>query len=409
VIKLPHANASDSNVGRFRREVRIQAGLHHRNIVPIWHYDVDSAQPFFVMPRAIESLRDRLDHGEFGPDLIPLIKDVAHGLEHAHTQGVVHRDVTPENILIFEDIDGIYAAVADFGHGRLLERDTPAITRTDQRMGKEGYVSPEQYQNAKSVDARTDIYALGCILGEALTGKHPKALRDEDIPQDYAYIFHRARRQNPVERYQSVSAFLKALEEAESGIDRVEHPCITLRQLADKLEEAPRATPKDVHHLTRVIITQSKDEGVLRGFLPRLSLKILRLIFTYEREALERLVEAYDHSISGPLDAGYADTISDFYEKLYGLGSSRAIQIRIMERIPQLYQYNRPRAGEVLVHIVNTTRDTAALMGLRTVLSHNPQALAWCAKHLIDSHIPSELHDLFQSVILAESNGSRPA
>jgi serine/threonine protein kinase len=353
------------------------------------------------MPRAAESLRDCLDHGEFGLDLLPFIKDVAHGLEYAHKRGIIHRDLTPENILIFRDEDGTYAAIGDFGHGRLLDRDTPAITQTNQRMGKEGYVAPEQYQNAKSVDARADIYALGCILGEILTGKHPRALRDDEIPQDYAYIFHRARRQNPDERYQSASDFLKALEEAESGLDHVDPPCITLRALEDKLEEASQPNNKDIRNLARILISQREDEGVLRGHLPRIPLKILRMLFTHERETLEQLVEAYDQSISDPLDSGYADIIATFYENLYKLGDSRTIRIRIMERLPRLYNYDRPKAGAALARIVNATRDRAALMALRTELLRNPHALAWCAKYLMNSHIPSELRELFQNAIPA--------
>jgi len=399
VLKLPHSGASDTTVSRFRREVRIQARLHHRNIVPIWHYDVDSTQPFFVMPRATESLRDILEHNEFGLELIPFIKDVAHGLEHAHKQGVVHRDLTPENILIFPDDNGAYAAIGDFGHGRLLDRDTPAITRTNQRMGKEGYVPPEQYQSAKNADARADIYALGCILGEVLTGKHPRALRDDEIPQDYAYIFHKTRRQNPDERYQSVSEFLKALEEVENELDHVEPPCLTLQRLEDKVEDASQANRKDIQNLAKLLISQSRDEGVLRGRLPRLSSKALRLLFTYERETLERLVEIYDHSISVHFDNGYADIVSAFYGNLHESSDSRAIQIRIIERLPLLYHYNRPQTGETLARIVDATRDRAALMALRTVLLRNPHALAWCAKHLIDSHIPAELRELLQSTL----------
>lgn len=397
VLKRPLQSASQADIERFRREVRIQAGLNHRHIVPIWAYDVDSENPSFIMPRAEESLRDRLEHGEFGPGLLFIIRDVARGLEHAHSKGIIHRDVTPENMLVFQDEHGPYGAIADFGHGRRLERDTPALTHTRQRMGKEGYVSPEQYQDAKHVDARSDVYALGCVLGEVLTGKHPRALGEDEVPEDYAYVVHRARRHNPADRYQSVAELLKAIEDAERGAGRIEHPSIAIRKLEAALEAVPQVSGSDVGRLANLLVNHSQDADVLRGRLPRLSGQLLHALFMHEREALERLVECYDRSIATEMHPWYADVVADFYEKLYGLGASRAIQIRIMERLPQLARYERPQVGEVLARLVNATRDSAALMGLRDGLMRDSKAASWCAKYLLESRLPSDLREFLQA------------
>lgn len=398
VLKCPLPGASQADIERFRREVRLQAGLNHRNIVPIWAHDVDSREPCFIMPRAEESLRERLQHGEYGPESLFIIKDVARGLDHAHRNGVIHRDVTPENILVFQDEHGPYGTIADFGHGRRLERDSPALTHTRSRMGKEGYVSPEQYQDAKNVDARTDVYALGCVLGEVLTGKHPRALGEDDLPQDYAYIFHKARRHDPSERFQTVAEFLKALEDAECGAARIEHPSITLRKLEAALDGGPAVAARGARQLAGLLVNHAQDAHVLRGRFPRLSMNLLRALFTHEREALEHLVESYDRSMSGDLDAGYVDVVADFYEKLYELGASLSIQIRIMERLPLLARYERPRVGEVLARLVKTTGNGAPLMGLRESLMRDPRAAAWCAKYLLDSRLPSDLREFLQKL-----------
>ncbi|NOK17486.1 serine/threonine protein kinase [Corallococcus carmarthensis] len=407
VLKCPLDGASRENIERFRREVRIQANLSHRNIVPIWNYYVDSDAPYFIMPRATESLRERLEHGEFGPSSLFIIKDVARGLDYAHRQGVIHRDVTPENMLLFKDATGLYGAIADFGHGRRLDRDTPALTHTRQRMGKEGYVSPEQYQNAKHVDQRSDIYALGCVLGEILTGKHPRAFVEDELPQDYAYVVHKARRHNPADRFQTVADFLKAVEDAEHGSGDIDHPSLLLRKLETTLDGAPSLTASNARRLAGMLINHAQDEHVLRGRLPRMSTTLLRALFIHEREALEHLFETYDRSISGELHPWYVDLVAGFYERVFKAGTSRVIQIRIMERLPQLARYDRPHVGEVLARLVNVARDNAALMSLRDGLMRDPKAAAWCAPYLRDCRLPSGIREFIQGSTASEL-GSTP-
>ena len=136
------------------------------------------------------------------------------GLRYAHEQGVLHRDIKPDNVLLFRNGPGLTAALSDFGLGRRLERDTPTLTPTDVGMGTPGYMAPEQYLNAKDVDERADIYSMGRVLFHILSGGPPPAYMDIDlslVDAKYAYILRKATYEDPERRYRTLGEFLDEL------------------------------------------------------------------------------------------------------------------------------------------------------------------------------------------------------
>ncbi len=147
---------------RFVREIEIAAGLTHPHILPL--YDSGEANGFlyYVMPYIEgESLRDRLDREGKLPleDLIRLTDEVAAALSYAHEQGIVHRDVKPENIML----SGGRAVVADFGIARAVTAaGGERLTGTGFAIGTPAYMSPEQAMGLEEVDARSDVYSMGC-------------------------------------------------------------------------------------------------------------------------------------------------------------------------------------------------------------------------------------------------------
>ena len=162
---------------RFLREVEFAARLQHPHILPVFDSGrIGEATFYYVMPYVQgESLRQRLDHA--GPlpveEALRLAREVADALGYAHGQGIVHRDIKPENILLAAD----HAVVADFGIARAIEGGTgerdEALTATGFSLGTPTYMSPEQAHGSAELDGRTDIYSLGCVLYEMLTGAPP--------------------------------------------------------------------------------------------------------------------------------------------------------------------------------------------------------------------------------------------
>lgn len=173
-IKVLHPELAASVTGaRFLREIQIAAGLAHPHIVPVHDSGEADGLLYFVMRfQEGESLRALLERE--GPLPIPraisIARDVAEGLTYAHARGVIHRDIKPANILLTGD----HAVIADFGVARAFEAATMVdMTTTSAVLGTPLYMSPEQVAANPDIDGRSDVYSLGCVLYEMLTGETP--------------------------------------------------------------------------------------------------------------------------------------------------------------------------------------------------------------------------------------------
>ena len=175
VIKvLPPEMAASVNIERFRREIQLAASLQHPHIVPVHAAAQVGDLFYYTMPLVEgESLRTKLAReGELPVgDAVRILQDVADGLAYAHAHGVVHRDIKPDNILI----SGHHAVVTDFGVAKAVSAATgeSSLTSIGVALGTPAYMSPEQASADPHVDHRADIYAVGAMAYEMLTGQPP--------------------------------------------------------------------------------------------------------------------------------------------------------------------------------------------------------------------------------------------
>src|SRR4051794_18783583 len=161
---------------RFEREARVAAGLDHPNVVPLFAAGEVEGQLYLSMRhvdgtdlKTLLQQRGRLDY----PEATAIVAQVGSALDAAHAGGLVHRDVKPGNILLARTGEGGYHAyLTDFGITKDSSSQTVGLTNTGQWVGTVDYISPEQL-NSSSIDARSDVYSLGCVLYQALSGQSP--------------------------------------------------------------------------------------------------------------------------------------------------------------------------------------------------------------------------------------------
>ena len=219
---------------RFLAEIRTTARLQHPHILPLLDSGDAGGLLYYVMPVVTgETLRARLERERLLPipDAVRVAREVASALDYAHRQGVIHRDVKPENILLH---DGS-ALVADFGIALAVQSaGGQRMTQTGLSLGTPQYMSPEQAMGERAIDARTDIYALGAVTYEMLTGDPPftgstvqsivaKVLTDrpapirttrDTVPEHVEGAVMMALAKLPADRFESAKGFADALQDA---------------------------------------------------------------------------------------------------------------------------------------------------------------------------------------------------
>src|SRR5216117_716231 len=234
VVKvLPPELAAGVSAERFEREIRLAAALQHPHIVPLLTAGSQGDLLYYVMPHiAGESLRARIAHERELPvgDTVRILRDVSDALAYAHGHGIVHRDVKPDNVLL----SGKHALVTDFGVAKAVSNSSGAATLTSLGMalGTPAYMAPEQAAGDPNVDHRADLYAVGAVGYELLTGRSPfgglspqgmlaaqvTAAPDpvtqhrDSVPPALANLIMRCLAKHPADRPQSAEELVSQLE-----------------------------------------------------------------------------------------------------------------------------------------------------------------------------------------------------
>lgn len=313
VVKvLPPEMAAGVNAERFRREIQLAAQLQHPHIVPLLHAASRGDLVYYTMPLVEgESLRVRLTReGELPiPDAVRILRDVADALAYAHAHGVVHRDIKPDNVLI----SGRHAVVTDFGVAKAVSAasGSSGLTSLGVALGTPAYMAPEQAAAEPGVDHRADIYALGAVAYEILTGRppftapsaqmvlaaqvtqtpEPVAAHRAAVPAALAELVMRCLEKRPADRWQSA-------EEVRQQLDVLATPSGgSTPTVARRAEGATRPRRRAVLWAAGVLLLVAATFGLVWWLRPVAARPTL-VVLPFE-------------NVGAPADAYFADGISE--------------------------------------------------------------------------------------------------
>jgi serine/threonine-protein kinase len=268
----PDLGKTPGAAGRFEREIRLAAKLHHPHILGLHDSGIAGDLLYYVMPFVKgESVRDRIDREGMLPvdDAVAIALEVNDALGYAHSQGVIHRDIKPENVLLSEG----GALVADFGIAKAMSdaRTSGAITASGVVVGTPAYLAPEQAAADPNVDERADIYAVGAMAYEMLAGEElfvglsphrqlmahamktpiPLTERRDELPPALEQLIMKCLAKDPASRPPSAQAMLQALDSIATAGGRV-------RPSAMGPVNTPRGPVATIADMFRSIITHRR-------------------------------------------------------------------------------------------------------------------------------------------------------
>lgn len=396
VLQAKHKNSGDmvafkrptswdpESAGRLKREVQEQGRIKHRHVMQI--LDRSKSFRWFTMPLAVGSfysLREGLDDA----DLARVIDEAAQGLDAAHSLGLVHRDVTPKNILAMNESGGYRWVVADWGLVRRpLGETTKARTGMKQAFGTDGFAAPELWDDAhNNASVLTDIYSLGRVAAWAVTGRWPKPNVSLEPEGPWRQLVRSATHNDPLRRPQSMLEFRNLLASALAASGDLSK---TPLDRANEIKELVRAGNMDaVRELSEIAISQPREVDVFFDILPLMPHAAVVMLVSERADDVQVIVDGIRDSFTGAAwgrrSYDHANVVLKWIENVarvaaaqgkLGLLEDASVALfeadAYWERFPQ-----RRRTQDWILTLVGSQADTVARSLLRL-----PGAVKWYTK-----------------------------
>ena len=271
-LALKYCDGTTLGRRRLVREAKILGSLKHPHVLSVVDANLVHNPPYYVMPLAAETLQAEVS--SHGGDLawsIHVFRQVCLGVQGLHQAGVIHRDLKPANVLRLADGRHV---VADLGTAKREPRDSTILTRTSAILGTLCYLAPEQLMpgGSRQADARTDVFQLGKMLYQMITGRSPAVVEPAALPPGLAHIIVRASSTHPADRYAGVAGLLEAVETYQHSVaeNAPNHPHLVLEQLARQVDSLSGTGPPRAAHQHAILeaiadLQRLKDDDLLDG------------------------------------------------------------------------------------------------------------------------------------------------
>ncbi|CEP84264.1 MAG: serine/threonine-protein kinase [Paeniclostridium sordellii] len=321
-------NIEGDSKDRFSKEVRILKNVNHPRVVKVLDYNLEAENPFYVMPMYGCSLKKYIEeiNGNY-ERIYTVFSGILDGVEHLHSEGIYHRDLKPANILVNSDTD---LAISDFGLGVNIESNSTRLTMTGMIMGTIDYMSPEQLNDSKHIDNRSDIYSLGKILYEMITG-YIRPIDTDKLPQGLRYTVKRCLKSEPDERYQNIGELRNAFDASISvlihGVKTNKFNLVIEKAISTNGEE------KYIKELISIISQMDirKKEDKIHDLIMKLPLEAIEMLYKLDEELTKEIIDVYVHNITSQgWPFNYTDTIGAKCRSIYNILDNVEIKSKLM-------------------------------------------------------------------------------
>lgn len=380
-VALKYCPAPDEDAQRrFAREVRVMSSIEHRNVMPVLHQNLEHDPPYFTMPLAKQSVQDELE-GVVGGDessaqldeeeALEVFREICRGIQAIHNAGATHRDIKPANIMRMSDEAVV---ISDMGLVKLDPRDTTILTQTAAFVGTRIYSAPEQFGGSRDVDERADVYQLGKVLYQLVSGDLPILIDREQLPSGLGYIVERATREQPAQRYQSVGAMMDAIE----SYVRAKGPEANLGQEYEAAIEEARYLAEDEGYrlenlrlLLALVLRFAEDHNVFLEQFDRLPPDILSVMARRLPAELTSVLDVYKTAIEeevGELVFAYAETVARKMRAIYVSGNTDLKVLAMRTTMIAAVRLNRYAAMEVFDAMLVQVKDSSDAVPIADML-----------------------------------------
>ena len=395
--------ADDSEaLSRFRREVRMLDQMSHPHVIEVRGRNLSDSPPWFVMPRAESTLKRELASGKAGdvPWVIKTFSAILSAMAYAHSERrIVHRDLKPENVLI---VGGV-PKVSDFGLGKRLDPNTVDLTSTNIGMGTTRYMAPEQFEDAAHVGPPADVYSLGKMLGEMLTGRTPMVGRPrlEDFPEEFRSFIDRCTQDDPSDRYANASDAEAAFQLLVSGGGQTGY--VSGGQLEGHIRRW-EITPEGQDHavvkaIAQELVARREDEELYFHAVPRLPTLLVEQIIKNRPGDFDVILRAYDRHIQGGLPFEYCDVVANFYRQVFHASPDLRHRRLILQRLVEMgASHNRWYVGDVVGGLLAQLEAPEAVTMAADVIRQNPYHARWFRPYVANRTLPGPIRSAFNAL-----------